>query len=90
MQPVIEPGQEQQPLPLPKGDAKAEPAFAPAPNASQSNQGGGRNNNNWKIELNIAKLADKIEVRSDEDIDAVGEAVVKKVLLALKNAPGIA
>ena len=90
LQPVIEPGQEQQPLPLPKGDAKAEPAFAPAPNASQSNQGGGRNNNNWKIELNIAKLADKIEVRSDEDIDAVGEAVVKKVLLALKNAPGIA
>ena len=87
LQPVIK---QEQPLLLPGGGAKTQPAFAPAPNASQSNQSSGGNNNSWKIELNIAKLADNIEVRSDEDIDAIGEAVAKKVLLALKNAPGIA
>ncbi len=87
LQPVIK---QEQPLLLPGGGAKTQPAFAPAPNASQSNQSSGGNNNSWKIELNIAKLADNIEVRNDEDIDAIGEAVAKKVLLALKNAPGIA
>ena len=86
LQPVIKPSQEQ-PLPLPGGGARAQAAFAPAPAAGQNNPGSSRNNNSWKIELNIAKLADNIEVRSDEDIDAIGEAVAKRVLLALKNAP---
>ena len=86
LQPVIKPSQEQ-PLPLPGGGARAQAAFAPAPAAGQNNPGSSRNNNSWKIQLNIAKLADSIVVRSDEDIDAIGEAVAKRVLLALKNAP---
>lgn len=86
LQPVIKPSQEQ-PLPLPGGGARAQAAFAPAPAAGQNNPGSSRNNNSWKIQLNIAKLADGIVVRSDEDIDAIGEAVAKRVLLALKNAP---
>lgn len=87
-QPILEPIQEQQPLPLPGGGVKAQPS--PAPVSAKNNQSGGAGSNSWKIELHIAKLADNIEVRSDEDIDAIGEAVAKKVLLALKNAPSIA
>lgn len=88
LQPVIEPSREQQPLPLPKGGVKAQPS--PAPVSAKNNQSGGAGSNSWKIELHIAKLADNIEVRSDEDIDAIGEAVAKKVLLALKNTPNTA
>lgn len=38
-----------------------------------------------KIEVTIAKLADSIVVREDADIDKIGEAVAKKVVLAVKN-----
>ena len=39
------------------------------------------------LTLTIAKLADTIIVREDGDIDAIGEAVAKKVIQALKNMP---
>lgn len=38
-----------------------------------------------KIEVTIAKLADSIVVREDADIDKIGEAVAKKVVMAVKN-----
>ena len=37
------------------------------------------------IHLTIAKLADQIIVREDADIDRIGEAVAKKVILAIEN-----
>lgn len=43
--------------------------------------------NGWSITLTIAKLADTIIVREDGDIDAIGEAVAKKVIQALQNMP---
>lgn len=47
-----------------------------------SGQSGG-----WSITLTIAKLADTIVVREDGDIDAIGEAVARKVIQALKTMP---
>lgn len=38
-----------------------------------------------RIALHIAKLADSIIVREDADIDKIGEAVAKKVVLAAQN-----
>lgn len=46
-----------------------------------------RSENGWSVTLTIAKLADTIIVREDSDIDAIGEAVAKKVIQALKNMP---
>ena len=37
------------------------------------------------VHLTIAKLADQIIVREDADIDRIGEAVAKKVILAIEN-----
>ena len=38
-----------------------------------------------RIEVTIAKLADHITVREETDIDKIGEAVAKKVILAARN-----
>ena len=50
-----------------------------ARNAAQPQRGG------VVVHLTIAKLADQIIVREDADIDRIGEAVAKKVILAIEN-----
>ena len=63
----------------------------PLPSPMQNGQTPGvrsrHSENGWSITLTIAKLADTIIVREDGDIDAIGEAVAKKVIQALKNMP---
>ncbi len=63
----------------------------PLPSPVQNGQTPGirsrHSENGWSITLTIAKLADTIIVREDGDIDAIGEAVAKKVIQALKNMP---
>lgn len=63
----------------------------PLPSPMQNGQTTGvrtrHSENGWSITLTIAKLADTIIVREDGDIDAIGEAVAKKVIQALKNMP---
>ena len=67
--------QQEQPLPSPVQNGQP-----PRTRARHSENG-------WSITLTIAKLADTIIVREDGDIDAIGEAVAKKVIQALKNMP---
>ena len=38
------------------------------------------------IHINIPKLADQIIVREEADIDRIGEAVTKRVVLAVRNS----
>lgn len=44
-------------------------------------------NGSGGITLNIQKLADKIEVRSDEDIDRIAEALALKLKKVAFNTP---
>lgn len=53
------------------------PPPPPPPRATGAGQGG--------LKVEIAKLADQIIVREDADIDRIGEAVAKRVVLAARN-----
>lgn len=59
----------------------------PAPSARMGTAPQTGGTGSWHITLNIAKLSDSIIVRSEADIDAIGEGVAKKVVQALKNMP---
>jgi len=48
---------------------------------------GAAQNGSGGITLNIQKLADKIEVRSDEDIDRIAEALALKLKKVAFNTP---
>lgn len=53
------------------------PPPPPPPRATGTAQGG--------LKVEIAKLADQIIVREDADIDRIGEAIAKRVVLAARN-----